>query len=51
VRPEELKPAPDDLLWMETEEIGLSDRWMWALIAFAVPSIVLIFIVLPLVLS
>lgn len=46
----ELRPAPDDSLWMETEEIGLSDRWMWALIAFAIVSFASIFIALSLVL-
>jgi hypothetical protein len=45
----ELRPPPADQIWMETEEIGLGDGWLWSFIAGFVVMLTLA-IVLPLVL-
>ena len=46
----ELRPPPDDQIWMETEEIGLSDGWVRAIIVILALMFVLA-IVLPLALT
>jgi len=45
----ELRPPPDDQIWMKTEEIGLGYGWLWSLGAGFVVMLTLA-IVLPLVL-
>jgi Na+(H+)/acetate symporter ActP len=39
---EELREPPSDPIWMETEEIGLSDAWMRVFIAAFVLALALI---------
>jgi hypothetical protein len=46
----ELRPPPSDQIWMETEQIGVSERWVWLFIAAFGLAMSLV-IVLPLVLT